>query len=43
MQSASHGTGPADTLDVSAANGGTGLGAVIGGLVIPQWGPGSTG
>ncbi|TAA36482.1 MFS transporter [Pseudoxanthomonas winnipegensis] len=38
MQSASHAQALAGTLNVSAANAGTGLGAVIGGLVIPQWG-----
>ncbi len=43
MQSASHAQALAGTLNVSAANAGTGLGAVIGGLVIPQWGLGSIG
>lgn len=43
MQSASHAQALAGTLNVSAANAGTGLGAIIGGLVIPQWGLGSIG
>ncbi|WP_379655149.1 MFS transporter [Pseudoxanthomonas sp. UC19_8] len=43
MQSASHAQALAGTLNVSAANAGTGLGAVIGGLVIPQWGLASIG
>ncbi|TAA08104.1 MFS transporter [Pseudoxanthomonas winnipegensis] len=43
MKSASHAQALAGTLNVSAANAGTGLGAVIGGLVIPQWGLGSIG
>ncbi|MBL5902526.1 MFS transporter [Serratia fonticola] len=38
MKSASHAQALAGTLNVSAANAGTGLGAIIGGLVIPQWG-----
>ncbi len=38
MKSASHAPALAGTLNVSAANAGTGLGAIIGGLVIPQWG-----
>ncbi|QPF74930.1 MFS transporter [Roseateles sp. DAIF2] len=38
MQSASHAQALAGSLNVSAANAGTGLGAIIGGLVIPQWG-----
>ncbi|TBV75082.1 MFS transporter [Pseudoxanthomonas winnipegensis] len=43
MQSASHAQALAGTLNVSAANAGTGLGALIGGLVIPQWGLASIG
>ncbi|HCE8344068.1 TPA: MFS transporter [Pseudomonas aeruginosa] len=43
MKSASHAQALAGTLNVSAANAGTGLGAIIGGLVIPQWGLGSIG
>ncbi len=38
MKSASHAQALAGTLNVSAANAGTGLGAIIGGLVIPHWG-----
>lgn len=38
MKSASHAQALAGTLNVSAANAGTGLGAIIGGLVIPKWG-----
>ncbi|MGM3275957.1 MFS transporter [Ralstonia sp. 24A2] len=38
MQSASQAQALAGTLNVSAANAGTGLGAIIGGLAIPQWG-----
>lgn len=38
MKSATHAQALAGTLNVSAANAGTGLGAIIGGLVIPQWG-----
>ena len=38
MKSASHAQALAGTLNVSAANAGTGFGAIIGGLVIPQWG-----
>lgn len=38
MKSASHAQALAGTLNVSAANAGTGLGAIIGGLVIPLWG-----
>ncbi|MNM41731.1 Inner membrane transport protein YdhP [compost metagenome] len=43
MRSASHAQALAGTLNVSAANAGTGLGAIIGGLVIPHWGLGSIG
>lgn len=43
MKSASHAQALAGTLNVSAANAGTGLGAIIGGLVIPRWGLGSIG
>ncbi len=38
MKAASHAQALAGTLNVSAANAGTGLGAIIGGLVIPTWG-----
>lgn len=38
MKSATRAQALAGTLNVSAANAGTGLGAIIGGLVIPQWG-----
>ena len=38
MKAASHAQALAGTLNVSAANAGTGLGAIIGGLVIAQWG-----
>ncbi|HFV9292865.1 TPA: MFS transporter [Serratia fonticola] len=38
MKSVSHAQALAGTLNVSAANAGTGLGAIIGGMVIPQWG-----
>ncbi|WP_077962699.1 MFS transporter [Ensifer adhaerens] len=38
MKSASHAQALAGTLNVSAANAGTGFGAIIGGLVIPRWG-----
>ncbi|VTR23758.1 Inner membrane transport protein ydhP [Serratia fonticola] len=40
MKSASHAQALAGTLNVSAANAGTGLGAIIGGLVIPPMGIG---
>lgn len=43
MRSASHAQALAGTLNVSAANAGTGLGAIIGGVVIPHWGLGSIG
>ncbi|HEV7308683.1 MFS transporter [Ensifer sp.] len=43
MKSASHAQALAGTLNVSAANAGTGFGAIIGGLVINQWGLGSIG
>lgn len=43
MKSASHAQALAGTLNVSAANAGTGLGAIIGGMVIPQWGLGAIG
>ncbi|MCO4318562.1 MFS transporter [Phyllobacterium sp. 21LDTY02-6] len=43
MKSASHAQALAGTLNVSAANAGTGLGAIIGGLVIPYWGLASLG
>ncbi|MBB3979925.1 putative MFS family arabinose efflux permease [Rhizobium azooxidifex] len=41
MKSASHAQALAGTLNVSAANAGTGLGAIIGGLVISHWGLGN--
>jgi DHA1 family inner membrane transport protein len=43
MRVASHAQALAGTLNVSAANAGIGLGAIIGGLVIPHWGLGSVG
>ncbi|MEQ1975436.1 MFS transporter [Xenorhabdus sp. SGI240] len=43
MKSASHAQALAGTLNVSAANAGTGLGAIIGGVAITQWGLGSIG
>ncbi len=43
MKSAAHAQALAGTLNVSAANAGTGFGAIIGGLAIPQWGLGSIG
>jgi len=43
MKSASHAQALAGTLNVSAANAGTGLGAILGGLAIAQWGLGSIG
>lgn len=43
MKSATHAQALAGTLNVSAANAGTGLGAIIGGLAITQWGLGSIG
>lgn len=43
MKAASHAKALAGTLNVSAANAGIGLGAVVGGLAIPQWGAGSVG
>jgi len=43
MRSASYAQALAGTLNVSAANAGTGMGAIIGGLVIPHWGLGSIG
>ncbi|XFC37134.1 MFS transporter [Stenotrophomonas indicatrix] len=43
MKSASHAQALAGTLNVSAANAGTGLGAIIGGMVIPHWGLGNIG
>ncbi|MES3098585.1 hypothetical protein [Sphingomonas faeni] len=38
MQSATHARALAGTLNVSMANAGIGLGAVIGGAVIQHWG-----
>lgn len=43
MSVASHAQALAGTLNVSAANTGIGLGAIIGGLVIPHWGLGTVG
>ncbi len=43
MKAASHAQALAGTLNVSAANAGIGLGAVIGGLAIPHWGLGNIG
>jgi len=43
MRAASHAQALAGTLNVSAANAGIGLGAIIGGAVIPHWGLGSIG
>lgn len=43
MKAASHAKALAGTLNVSAANAGIGLGAVVGGLAIPTWGAGSVG
>ncbi|WP_340613333.1 MFS transporter [Xenorhabdus thailandensis] len=43
MKSASHAQALAGTLNVSAANAGTGLGAIIGGVAITQWGLDSIG
>jgi len=43
MKAASRAQAMAGTLNVSAANAGIGLGAIIGGLVIAQWGLGSVG
>lgn len=43
MKSASHAQALAGTFNVSAANAGTGLGAIVGGLVIAHWGLGAVG
>ncbi|RWR00687.1 MFS transporter [[Pantoea] beijingensis] len=43
MRSASQAQALAGTLNVSAANAGTGLGAIIGGWAIPHWGLGAIG
>ena len=43
MKAASHAKALAGTLNVSAANAGIGLGAIVGGLAIPMWGPASVG
>ncbi|ARP82300.1 MFS transporter [Bordetella genomosp. 8] len=43
MKAASHAQALAGTLNVSAANAGIGLGAIVGGLVIAQWGLGRVG
>ena len=43
MQSASHAQALAGTLNVSAANAGIALGAVLGGLSVSAWGAGSVG
>lgn len=43
MQAATNAQALAGTLNVSAANGGVALGAMIGGLSISAWGPGNVG
>lgn len=43
MKAASHAKALAGTLNVSAANAGIGLGAIVGSLVIPIWGASSVG
>ncbi|MDD0812864.1 MFS transporter [Curvibacter sp. RS43] len=43
MKAASHAKALAGTLNVSAANAGIGLGAIVGGLAIPVWGPNGVG
>ncbi|MBY0410435.1 MAG: MFS transporter, partial [Burkholderiaceae bacterium] len=43
MKAASHAKALAGTLNVSAANAGIGLGAIVGGLAISAWGPNSVG
>ncbi|CAN5907171.1 MFS transporter [soil metagenome] len=43
MKAASQAKALAGTLNVSAANAGIGLGAILGGLAIPAWGSGSVG
>ena len=43
MQAASHAKALAGTLNVSAANAGIGLGAMVGGAAIPVWGSASVG
>ncbi|NIJ75088.1 putative MFS family arabinose efflux permease [Xanthomonas campestris] len=43
MNSVTHSQALAGTTNVSAANAGIGIGAIIGGLVIPAWGMGSIG
>jgi predicted MFS family arabinose efflux permease len=43
MKAASHAKALAGTLNVSAANAGIGLGAIVGGLAIPLWGTTSVG
>lgn len=43
MKAASHAKALAGTLNVSAANAGIGLGAIVGGLAIPMWGTSSVG
>jgi DHA1 family inner membrane transport protein len=43
MKAASHAKALAGTLNVSAANAGIGLGAILGGLAIPMWGVASVG
>lgn len=43
MKAASHAKALAGTLNVSAANAGIGLGAIVGGLAIPVWGQSSVG
>jgi DHA1 family inner membrane transport protein len=43
MKAASQAQALAGTINVSAANGGIALGAVLGGLSIAAWGPGNVG
>lgn len=43
MKAASHAQALAGTLNVSAANAGIGLGAIVGGFAIPAWGTASVG
>ncbi|NVD98168.1 MFS transporter [Massilia sp. BJB1822] len=43
MKAASHAQALAGTMNVSAANAGTGLGAILGGVAIQQWGLASIG
>jgi DHA1 family inner membrane transport protein len=43
MQAAAHSKALAGTMNVSAANAGIGLGAIVGGVTIPLWGTASVG